>query len=59
MKIKAVIFDLDNTLYHYDPCKRAGLIASHQKLNEQVVVPYEQFKIVHDQVRSQLYRLYH
>lgn len=54
MNVQAVIFDLDNTLYHYDPCNHAGLVAAHQKLNQQLVVPYEQFIIVHNQVRSQL-----
>ncbi len=30
-RIKGIIFDLDNTLYNYEPAHRAGLIASHKK----------------------------
>lgn len=41
--IKAVIFDLDNTLYAYDPCHLAGIEAMYVRLLEYVSVSHEQF----------------
>lgn len=41
--IKAVIFDLDNTLYAYEPCHQAGVAAIYAQVHECVDVALDAF----------------
>jgi HAD superfamily hydrolase (TIGR01549 family) len=54
MNIRAVIFDLDNTLYHYDPCNDMALRMTYMELAKSVFTHYENFHEVHDKVRANL-----
>lgn len=55
MHKKAVLFDLDNTLYHYDPCNLKGLAAAHRLLQERnVEIAFEQFLKLHYDIRGRL-----
>ena len=55
MTLKAVLFDLDDTLYAYEPCNRAGLRAAWQLLSRSVEgLDFEEFAAVHDEVRDGL-----
>lgn len=49
--IKAVVFDLDNTLYAYEPCHLAGIEAMYVQLLEYVSVSHEQFLTCLDQAK--------
>jgi HAD superfamily hydrolase (TIGR02253 family) len=52
--IKAVLFDLDNTLYAYDPCNEAALRHVCNILNETSPITWPDFRSLHDQVRREL-----
>jgi len=55
MTPRAVLFDLDDTLYPYEPCNQAGLRATSRLLAQFTSgLSYEQFKVLHDDVRDQL-----
>lgn len=55
MTLRAVLFDLDDTLYGYEPCNQAGLQAAWQLMAQTVSgFTYEQFTNIHDRVREQL-----
>ena len=55
MTPRAVLFDLDDTLYPYAPCNQAGLRATSRLLAQFASgLSYEQFMVVHDEVRDQL-----
>ena len=54
MKAKAVLFDLDDTLYEYAPCNRRGLAAAREVLGGAFEVPEQEFHALHDEVRGQL-----
>lgn len=49
--IKAVVFDLDNTLYAYEPCHLAGVEAMYGRLLEYARVSHEQFLACLDQAK--------
>ena len=50
-----VLFDLDDTLYGYEPCNQAGLRATWRLLAQFASgLTYEQFMVVHDEMRDQL-----
>jgi putative hydrolase of the HAD superfamily len=53
---RAVLFDLDDTLYAYAPCNEAALAAAHELLRESVDVSAEGFRSLHDDVRLELAR---
>jgi HAD superfamily hydrolase (TIGR02253 family) len=52
--LKAVLFDLDNTLYAYDPCNEAALRHVCAMLNNASPITWEKFRTLHDEVRSEL-----
>ncbi len=55
MTPRAVLFDLDDTLYGYEPCNQAGLRATSRLLAQFAAgLTYERFMAVHDEVRDQL-----
>jgi putative hydrolase of the HAD superfamily len=54
MKIRALLFDLDDTLYGYAPCNVAGLAAAHAALARCVQVTPAEFRATHDAVRAEL-----
>lgn len=41
--ISAVVFDLDNTLYAYEPCHQAGLKAMYAKVQEYTDIAFDVF----------------
>ena len=51
---RAVLFDLDDTLYEYAPCNEAGLVAAHATLAAAFPLDFEAFRGMHDSVRSEL-----
>ncbi len=54
MKPKAVLIDLDDTLYEYAPCNRVGLAAAREVLGSVFDLPAVEFQELHDEVRGQL-----
>lgn len=54
MQAKAVLFDLDDTLYEYAPCNRHGLAAAREVLGGAFEIPEQEFHALHDEVRAQL-----
>lgn len=54
MSFKAVLFDLDDTLYAYAPCNSQGLRAAYNLLAHEFDMPFEQFLAVHEEVRQDL-----
>ena len=56
MRAKAVLFDLDDTLYEYAPCNRHALAAVRDVLGGAFEIPAQEFHALHDEVRGQLAR---
>lgn len=54
MKYRALLFDLDDTLYAYAPCNEVGLLAAHARLARECEVDYEAFCSAHDRVRLEI-----
>ena len=55
MTVKGVLFDLDDTLYGYEPCNRAGLQAVWELLRRSAEdLAFAQFAALHDEVRERL-----
>jgi len=54
MALRAILFDLDDTLYGYAPCNEAGLRAAHERLAGEVTASYDDFRACHDEVRLEL-----
>jgi putative hydrolase of the HAD superfamily len=52
--LRAVLFDLDNTLYEYAPCNESGLQAAWEVLPPQSSWTRLEFQQIHDQVRREL-----
>lgn len=52
--IRALLFDLDDTLYDYAPCNREALAAVHGLLNTHCQCSPSEFSAVHDAVRADL-----
>jgi len=50
----AILLDLDNTLYHYDPCNDAALAAVHELLQTKIDVSFDQFMRLHDSASKDL-----
>lgn len=51
---RAVLFDLDDTLYAYEPCNEAGLVAAHAVLSGAAPLDVATFRALHDRVRAEL-----
>jgi HAD superfamily hydrolase (TIGR01549 family) len=55
MTIRALLFDLDDTLYGYAPCNEAGLVAAERVLSDASVELSEgEFRATHDRIRVEL-----
>ncbi len=52
--MKAILFDLDNTLYEYAPCHKAALDAAHRELSKTSDVSFDDFRSTHDRVRREI-----
>lgn len=51
---RAVLLDLDDTLYAYAPCNEAGLVAAHTVLGGSAPLDVATFRALHDRVRAEL-----
>jgi putative hydrolase of the HAD superfamily len=54
--VRALLVDLDDTLYAYAPCNEVGLEAVFERLQRRVVVSRDGFRALHDEVRLELAR---
>lgn len=54
MDVRALLFDLDDTLYDYAPCNAQGLEAAHKKLQTSVEISFAAFMQLHDEARNYL-----
>ena len=54
MALKAILLDLDNTLYAYDPCNEAALRRVRNILNDASPIAWQDFRALHDDVRREL-----
>lgn len=52
--IRALLFDLDDTLYGYGPCNTAALSAVHVAMDAAVGVSKDHFREAHDRIRLEL-----
>jgi putative hydrolase of the HAD superfamily len=51
---RAILCDLDNTLFHWDPCDERGRLAAHAALKAAAEVSFEEFMSHHAVVRAEL-----
>ncbi len=51
-RITAILFDLDNTLFHWDPCDQRGREAAHAVLGQAVSVSFDRFMELHNAARN-------
>lgn len=51
---RAILFDLDNTLFHWDPCDLRGREAAHAALRLTMDVSFDQFMTLHKEAREHL-----
>jgi putative hydrolase of the HAD superfamily len=54
--VRALLLDLDDTLYAYAPCNEAGLAAAGLLLEAETGTGAGEFRALHDEVRSELAR---
>jgi len=59
MTLRALLFDLDDTLYGYAPCNEAALTAAYAILRARAPVSPTEFRETHDVVRAELARELH
>lgn len=52
--LRAILFDLDNTLFHWDPCDQRGREAAHAALAAERAMTFETFMAMHQEVRAAL-----
>jgi FMN phosphatase YigB (HAD superfamily) len=52
--LQAILLDLDNTLYDYDPCNEAGLDAAYEHLARFSPLESREFRRLHDESRDAL-----
>lgn len=52
--IDTIIFDLDNTLYEYEPCHQAGLIAAFLELGKFTELNQEELDIAYKQAQDEV-----
>lgn len=57
MKIKAILFDLDNTLYAYKPCNEAGKSATFHFLARKLNLTQKQIEELYTQARHNIHQL--
>jgi putative hydrolase of the HAD superfamily len=57
--IKGLLFDLDNTLYHYNPAHEAGLSAVFKTLSQQVTQSTIELSIVYEKAKQQVKQRLH
>ncbi len=50
----AVLFDTDNTLYHYDPAHKTAMDAVEQKITDMFSINPEQFRVAFNDARAQV-----
>lgn len=50
----AILFDTDNTLYHYDPAHEAGMKAVRDKVTNTLLISGNQFDTAFSQARSEI-----
>lgn len=55
-RVRAVIFDLDNTLYDYEPCNRAGQVAVFQFLQPRLQLSGPQLQRAFNQARATIHQ---
>lgn len=55
MKLKAVLFDLDNTLYNYDVLHEISLKASFETFKEEFDLSFEDYKNLYEISRSEVH----
>ncbi len=53
---KAVLFDLDDTLYDYEPCHKKGLKAVYEKLRKELKISYKKFNELFDISKKEIHR---
>ena len=53
---KAVIFDLDNTLYEYDPAHKNGLKESYKILKKEINISFKKFSRLYKISREEVHR---
>jgi len=51
---RAILCDLDNTLFHWDPCDERGRLAAHAALKQAADVSFDEFMVLHHTVRQEL-----
>lgn len=54
--IKTLLFDLDNTLYSYEPCNQAGIRVARHYLCTQLSISHKQFDHQYAQARTLVHR---
>lgn len=54
MPIRAILIDLDNTLFHWTPCDREAIKAVHEHLRQHVEVSFDRFVELNWLVRGEL-----
>jgi putative hydrolase of the HAD superfamily len=52
--LKAILLDLDNTLFHWDPCDLRGRESAHAALRQHIDVTFDQFMRLHKEAREHL-----
>ena len=52
--LSAILFDLDNTLFHWDPCDLRGREAAHAALRLSIEVSFDRFMELHKEAREHL-----
>lgn len=53
---EAVLFDLDNTLYEYEPAHQKALQSAHKTLKKEIKISFSEFKILFDLSKSEVQR---
>jgi len=53
---KAILFDLDNTLYDYNPAQEAGLLGAKKILKKEINLPYKKFDKLYSISKKEIYR---
>jgi len=53
---KAVLFDLDNTLYAYEPAHNAGLEGAKKILKQEINLAYKKFDTLYELSKKEIYR---
>ena len=57
--VRAILFDLDNTLFHWDPCDEKGREAAYAVLHKVYPLPFERFMEMYKGARKHFKALLH